>query len=536
LACFLRVIYNDPRDRRSFDRRVEAQEGAPAAESKLRRAPLDGAGAKRGNAPMTAQNRASLWRLLARGMWSSRLGVFGVVTTTLSAGLILAAFATELIGVDAGPYQGLVTYLLLPALFVFGLVLIPIGSYLVRAESLRRGESADAIKPIIVDLSQPSHRRFWGVVMLLSVINIAILFAVSYKGYHYTESTAFCGTLCHSVMEPEYTAYQRSPHARVACVECHIGPGAPWFVKSKLSGLRQVWAVTTGDFSRPIPTPVADLRPARDTCEQCHWPEAFHGNRPKVFREVAAEGDPKDALVTAVMLHVGGREAATGRYSGIHWHVSQQNLVEYRASDDKRLQIREVRVTDAAGKSTLFVKADMPPVPADAPWRTMDCVDCHNRPSHVYESPEAAVDRRILDGRIDAALPGVRDVVLQATTAVYASRDEAKQGIREAILGHYRRVHPELFAEKRLSLIAAADVAYQDIYAPNVYPALGIGWNTYPSHLGHANDKGCFRCHDDEHAAPSGEKIRQDCDLCHNILTEDERESALGDDLKNVLF
>ena len=117
-----------------------------------------------------------------------------------------------------------------------------------------------------IDLRSPYLRRALLLVGLLTFVNFAIMGAASYKGVEYMDSAQFCGQTCHTVMSPEFTAYVNSPHSRVACVECHIGPGAPWFVKAKISGVRQVFAVTLKTYSRPIPSPVHELRPARDTC------------------------------------------------------------------------------------------------------------------------------------------------------------------------------------------------------------------------------------------------------------------------------
>jgi len=472
----------------------------------------------------------------ARGVFSSRLGLLGAGVTTISAVLIIVTLAMALMGIEFGAYQGLVTYLLLPAFFVGGLACIPLGSWLSWRAARKRGGDDAAPHPFVIDLSLPAHRRFWGSVAVLSVINLVLLLSVSYQGYHYTESTEFCGKLCHSVMEPEYAAYLRSPHARVDCVECHIGSGASWFVKSKLSGLRQVWGMLANDFSRPIPTPIDNLRPARDTCEQCHWPELFHGNRLKAFEKAADDDKPTDSKVTALLLHVGGRDNRSGEYHGIHWHVSRDNLLEYRAVDRARQQIREIRVTGTIGKSETFVREDLPPLPAGAEWRSLDCIDCHNRPTHIFETPEEAVDRLILKGILPAALPSIRSAGLAAIKAGYPDRESAQKGIHAALLAYYKENNPDFAAASASAIEKAADVLFSQAYALNVYELLNIDWNTYVSQLGHRNENGCFRCHDDEHKSKDGGSIGQDCESCHSILTEDERRSEMNADLKSYLF
>jgi len=480
--------------------------------------------------------KEGFWGYFARGIFASRLGLLGAGITTISAVLIIVTLAMTLMGMEFGAYQGLITYLLLPTFFMLGLACIPLGSWLAWRTARKKGGSEAVPRPFVVDLGNPAHRRFWGSIAVLTSINLVLLLSISYQGYHYTESTEFCGKLCHSVMEPEYAAYQRSPHAHVDCVECHIGSGASWFVKAKVSGLRQVWGVMTNNFSRPIPAPIDDLRPARDTCEQCHWPELFHGNSLKAFEKAGDDNKPTDSKVTALLLHVGGRDSKTGEYHGIHWHVSRDNLVEYRASDRARQKIKEIRVTRPGGKTENFVREDLPQVQEGTEWRSMDCIDCHNRPTHVFETPEMAVDRLILKGLLAADLPSIRDAGLAATKGEYTDRKAAQSGIRAALLAYYKENNPDFAASSTPAIEKAADVLFEQAYAVNVYERLNIGWGTYTSQLGHRNDQGCFRCHDDEHKSKDGQSIGQDCESCHSILTEDERRSEMNSDLKSYLF
>jgi len=483
---------------------------------------------------MISGRKQSLLSLIFRGLWTSRLGILGVLLTTISACLIATALILEALGMLTGSYHGLVTYMLLPGFFILGLILIPVGASLARRDASRRGAWSES--RLVIDFSNPRHRRFWGFILALSIFNFGIVSVLSYQGYHYTESVAFCGTLCHTVMHPEYQAYQRSPHARVSCVECHIGAGASWFAKSKMSGLRQVWAVAVDSYSRPIPAPIAELRPSRETCEQCHWPEVFHGDRLRVIRRIPETGPATDPELTAMLLHVGGRDSKTGSYTGIHWHVSDNNRVEYRASDDKRRVIRDIRVTKPDGSTEVYVKEDAPPVPKDAPWRLMECIDCHNRPSHIYETPDVAIDREILLGRIDPTLPDIKKAVKQAVTGSYGSHDAAVATIKSSLLAYYRKQHPQVLAEKKTAIIEAANIAFSNVYSRNVFPHMRIGWHTYPSHLGHYRDLGCFRCHDEEHETPEGESIDQDCDACHSFIVENTRQSKLDDTSKRLLL
>jgi hypothetical protein len=477
--------------------------------------------------------KASFLSLLTAGMWSSRLSAVGVVLTTVSAIIIIGSVILNVMGTVTSPYQGLVSYMVMPAIFILGVLLIPAGAYLARVDLRRRGLSDDPVA-LKIDLGNPAQRRFWGMILVLTVVNVLIIASASYQGYHYTESTEFCGTLCHTVMQPEYTAYNRSPHARVGCVQCHIGGGASWFVKSKMSGLRQVWAVAMGTYSTPIPTPIENLRPARETCEECHWPEVFHGKRTKTFSKMVDDENPLDPQISTVVLNVGGLDARTGDYHGIHWHVSKQNRVEYR-SDPKRENIREVRVTRPDGTVDDYVKEDLPALPPDTPWRTMDCLDCHNRPTHIYETAEAAIDRLILQAPSWATVPGIKPLLVEAVTQDYTDEESARRGIVDYLTNNYTRQHPENADEHRLQLIAAADSAYRNAWALNVFPKMNVTWGTYPNHLGHRNDGGCFRCHSEEHNTSSGKTISQDCDSCHTILVDEERASEISDDLKPFL-
>ena len=299
------------------------------------------------------------------------------------------------------------------------------------------------------------------------------------------ESTQFCGAACHTVMEPEYTTYKRSPHARVKCVECHIGEGADWFVKSKLSGSWQLVSVAFDLYEKPIGVPVHNLRPARETCEQCHWPNKFVGDRFKVnthFSEDEANTETKTVLV----VKVGGRQA--GRSQGIHWHVDPDHVVRYR-SDEKRQAIYEVEVETKDGAKQRFAgpAASSPEAAKATEWRPMDCVDCHNRPSHVYRNPDRELDAALLDRRIDPALPFVRREGLKALQADYPSHEAAREGIAKAIADFYAQSYPQVASEKK-DAVAAAGKALGDIWCWNVFPKMNIKWGTYKNHIGHALD------------------------------------------------
>jgi NapC/NirT cytochrome c family, N-terminal region len=376
----------------------------------------------------------------------------------------------------------------------------------------------------VLDLNQPATRKRVMILTALTAVNLLILGFATYEGVHVMDSPQFCGS-CHSVMAPEFTAYQRSPHARVGCVECHIGPGAPWFVKSKLSGAWQVVSVTLDLYQRPIPTPVHALRPARDTCEACHWPAKFHGDRLDV-RTVFGEDEKSTEKKTVLLLHVGGAERELGPPQGIHAHVAPGVTVRYLSDPDRKV-IHTFESTYPDGRVRLFTTDASPKErPPPEAWRTMDCVDCHNRASHQFRQPGPEVDLALAAGRIDRSLPFVKREAVKALKVEYPSHDAARAGIERALLDFYAGLDPAAFPAREPKVRAAGEALGQ-IYAWNVWPSMRINWGTYPTLLGHEQSPGCFRCHDEEHRTAEGVTISQDCDLCHAVLAQEEENPQL---------
>ncbi len=465
----------------------------------------------------------SPWSYIIRGMWRSPLGLMGVTLTTVSITLMVVGLLFDIFGLISNPYANIFTYMILPGGMITGLALIPIAGFLRRRQWHQFGIPREHLH---INLSDHKHRKFLIVFIVLTVINVSVLGLIGYEGYHFTDSPYFCGVVCHQVMAPEYTVYQRSPHAKVACVECHIGPGAQWFVRAKISGLRQVAAVLTDSYSKPIPAPVEHLRPARDTCETCHWPDKFHGKKVKTMKHFTND-DQATPKVTEIALHIGGRNPETKVFEGIHWHVSKDVQVEYLATDKKRTKMAKVRVKRPDGSKDEFVKKDEKAAAGEAgEWRTMDCIDCHNRPTHVYDMPEDVVDFGILSKAINGAIPGIREDSLAAITGKYATRDEAKAKIGAALMNlQAKRNAGDL--EKYRKDITNAGLYLVDGYLANVWPETLVEWGTYQGHLGHRSPDyggygladtsfGCFRCHDEEHVNSGGKAIPQNCDLCHD--------------------
>jgi hypothetical protein len=453
------------------------------------------------------------------------LGLAGAALTSASAVLFLILYGIELVGPEGrGPYRGIVTFLIIPGFFVLGLLLIPFGLWRERRRERLAKERGEAVPGFpVIDLNRSSTRKAALIFVVLSAVNLVILSVGTYKGLEVMDSTAFCGAACHTVMEPEYTTYHRSAHARVKCVECHIGAGAGWFVKSKLSGSWQVVSVAFNLYPRPIPAPVHNLRPARETCEECHWPNKFVGDRFKVNTHFS-EDEQNTEVKTVLVLKVGGRQA--GRSLGIHWHVDPDHTVRYRA-DENRETIFEVEMIDQDGATTRWrgPEADSGEAAA-ASWRTMDCVDCHNRPSHVYRMPAAELDAALLDERIDASLPFIRREGLEALETEYPSQEAARDGIAAAITQFYADSFPEV-AAARAEAVAAAGEELGNIWSWNVFPSMNITWGTYRNHIGHpdmSSETGCFRCHGGEHVTEDGDMISMDCATCHSLLAQEEED------------
>ena len=311
-------------------------------------------------------------------------------------------------------------------------------------------------------------------------------------------------------------------------MQCHIGPGAGWFVKSKLSGVRQVVAVTFHTYDRPIPSPVEQLRPARETCEQCHWPQMFTSD--KLIVEKSYKDDEQNTpLTTVLLLKIGGSLAQTG--VGIHGrHLAEGRTIQYAAADRERQIIPEVILTEPPGKQTVF-RSD-PGAGAKRPLaglRTMDCVDCHNRPTHTFQLPERAVDDAISAARISGDLPAIKKAAVEALTQKYSNRDAATQQIETRLSEFYRRKYPDIYRNKR-PLLDASIGQVRAIYLRNIFPAMNVGWGTYPNNLGHMDFPGCFRCHDGNHTSADGRTIPNDCDTCHKLLAvEDANPKILSD-------
>jgi len=437
--------------------------------------------------------------------WLSLTGFVVMVGSFFS---FLLLFVMDALAHLSNPYLGILTYLVAPAFLVMGSVMALLGALLRRRQVIK---VAGPFAPLRIDLNRPRDRKVFGWFLAGSVVFLLISAVGSYQSYHYTESVQFCGQACHGVMKPEFVTYSHSSHARVACAECHIGKGAAWYVRSKLSGTYQVYATMADKYPRPIPTPVKNLRPAQETCEECHWPKKFVGNVEHTYSYFLGD-ETNTPFTVRLRLKVGGGDPTHGPVGGIHWHMNVGNRIEYIASDEARQKIPWVRMTDAQGVVTEFRSPKFTNEVHEASVRRMDCMDCHNRPAHRYESPNDAVNLAMALGKIDRALPYIKTNVVYALTRRYTNETQALQGIATALSERYPndpRIRP------------AINVV-QEIYTNNFFPDMKASWQVYPENIGHKDWPGCFRCHDGSHKTADGKRTikANDCNACHTILAQ----------------
>ena len=413
---------------------------------------------------------------------------------------------------EKNPYLGILTYLVAPAFLIIGLAMVLIGAWMQRAYALRHaGDRPDRWQ---IDFANLRQRRMMILFAVCGIVFVMLSAFGSYETYHYSESTQFCGEVCHQAMSPEFTAYKRGAHARVECVECHVGSGAQWFVKAKINGTHQLIAYTLDNYKRPIGTPIKNLRPAQDTCEKCHWPEKFHGNIDVSYDHFLS--DKKNTGYSVRMLMHVNKSEPGGPVGGIHWHVNPNSRVEYFATDEKRQDIPWMRVTDLKdGTSRVYRTAAFKGEPPTDQIRTMDCMDCHNRPAHTFPTANDSVEKSMAAGRLNTSLPNLKRVAVQALSQEsIKTAGEAPQKIADFVRGKY----PDRGSAEE---VKATIAELEKIYAATIFPERKADWREYPNNIGHKDWPGCFRCHDDKHKTVQGQAVRSsDCTSCHSIIAQ----------------
>ncbi len=451
--------------------------------------------------------------------WISMIGAsIAILNIIFIIFLLLVSFIFDV----GSSYIGLFIYIVLPVFLITGLLLIPIGMYVTKRKLQKREKSKDELDWPAIDFNNKGTRNAT-IIFSIGTILLFIFSAVgSYEAFHYTESVEFCGKLCHTVMEPEYVAYQGSSHERVSCVECHVGNGADWYVKSKMSGLYQVYSVLAKKYPTPIPTPIHNLRPAQQTCEQCHWPEKFYDPKLRMKRSYLSDEENTEWNIR-MQMRTSGQHSAMGIADGIHWHINPEVKIEYISIDEKRGEIPWVKYTNLkTGETTIYKDShiQLSETQLDSiETRTMDCLDCHNRPSHNYKVPQNFIDEYLVSGAISKDLPEIKLVAMNVFTEDYPTTDSAFSSIKTQVNDYYANSYPELLESKKQD-IENAIANIQEGYSKNFFPEMKVKWSEYPNHLGHIETDGCYRCHNDRQATESGKVISRDCNLCHNILVQ----------------
>jgi nitrate/TMAO reductase-like tetraheme cytochrome c subunit len=440
--------------------------------------------------------------------WISMLGA-GLVTIAGCSWLFLLPAR---VGGASNPYLGILFFLIIPVVFFAGLALIPIGAWLARRR-IRTG------------LTDAPDRRttlrrlafFFGT---MTVVNVVIGSQVTYRAVSEMESDQFCGQSCH-VMKPQFLAHQRSVHRNVGCVECHVVPGAAGFVAAKMNGTRQLVEVTLNNYPRPVPPGLQSgrLASSAETCEQCHARTVDSGSRLRVISKFK-DDETNTPIRTVLTMHVGGPQSG-----GIHGaHIGPGVEVRYRTADPKRETIPVVEYRNRNSNETRTYSV------ADAknsdPMFIMQCADCHNRQGHAFQEPDEAIDAAMAAGQIPRGLPFVHKTGTAVLKGKYADDEDAVRRIPAAFSAFYRDMYPDIWS-KRSADIESTGRLLVSLYQNNVFSDLAVKWGTYPTNLGHADNFGCFRCHDESHATPQKKTISQDCSTCHESVAMDETAPAV---------
>jgi nitrate/TMAO reductase-like tetraheme cytochrome c subunit len=458
--------------------------------------------------PNPANSRSALARS-AFNNWISAIGAVLAVGALFSfAFLVWMDFSQG----EKSPYLGILTYVVAPLFLIAGIAMVLVGALMQRRYALKHaGDRPDRWQ---IDFGNRRQRRILATFAISGVAFVMLSAFGSYQTYHYSESTQFCGEVCHKAMSPEFTTYKRGAHARVECVECHVGSGAAWFVKAKINGTHQLIAYTLDNYKRPIGTPIKNLRPAQDTCEKCHWPAKFHGNIDVSFDHFLS--DKKNSAFSVRMLMHVNQSQPGGPMGGIHWHVNPNSRVEYYAKDEKRQDIPWMRVVDTKdGTARVFRTPDFKGEPPANEIRVMDCMDCHNRPAHVFPTANDSVEQAMAAGRVSTKLPNIKlNAVKALTETKIATAAEAPQKIADFIRSKY--------PDRALATDVASTITeLETIYRATMFPERKADWREYPSNIGHKDWPGCFRCHDDKHKTTQGQSVRSsDCTSCHTIIAQ----------------
>jgi hypothetical protein len=439
------------------------------------------------------------------------LSMAGAILTTIAGCAWLLVLPSQVRGHATNPYIGLLLLIGIPLVLTLGLILIPIGMWLSR-RAVRQGLRQAATR-------KTSLRRLAIFLVVATILNVVIMSHLSYGAVEYMEGTQFCGQTCH-VMKPEFTAHKISPHARVLCVECHVAPGAAGWIESKMAGTRQLMEVMFNNYPRPIKGAMETNRlvPASQTCEECHWTDHFGAAKLRVIPEYAAD-EANTLSQTVLMMKIGG-----GGVHGIHGaHFGRGISIRYAPTDSTRQTIPWVEYKNSRTNEVRVYAAQGTNLEASEKLQRyeMQCVDCHNRPTHTFQLPERAINRAMALGHIPVSLNFIKKKAVEVLRADYATSEDAANKIPEAIRSYYREAYPLIFQSRAADVELAAHSVLA-IYNENVFPDLKVTWGTYQNNLGHTDFPGCFRCHDEAHTSSDQKTISQDCSVCHEMVAASE--------------
>ncbi len=462
--------------------------------------------------------------LVSRG----KVSMVGAIIVSILLPVLIVSAIFDILGLIDNPYFGFLLYVVMAPLLLLGVLLIIVGAIFFQSKEEIGIFTVEYLKE---QLTRPGRytriRRLIYFTVALTLLLVFIVGLVSYSSFTYTTSSRFCGQFCHTVMEPQYTAYKNSPHSRVACVQCHLGKDASLSERSRFTGLKQLFSVATNSYPRPILPPIKALRPGRATCEQCHLPDKFHGSR-LYSKEHFLPDEQNTRVTTMILMKVGSGDMQGRKANGVHWHVSGARQLQYRTMDKEQTDIVEVRQIEKGKKDIVYTRTADPvelssgsPRTGTGELRTMDCIDCHNRPTHIFLSANEALDQKIKQQVIPAYLPFIKRQALAVITKTYDSREKARLEISRTLQDWYQEHYPELIQENPDILTRAVQGTIA-AYEENVFSDMNVTWGIYSNNLGHKDDSGCFRCHGRLQEEKSGRVISNDCTLCHILWTGDQ--------------
>jgi len=460
---------------------------------------------------------------------------FGSIVIVLNIFLIIFLLLFDFLSGSPKAYIGIITFIVLPFFLFCGIGIALIGIWREHSR-IKTGKSRERVFPVI-DLNDSKYRSAFFLFAVGMIVLIIFSAFGTFKAYEFTDSDQFCGEICHEVMSPEYTSYQYYPHARVACVDCHIGSGTKWYVKAKVSGIYQIYSVLFNKYPKPIPTPVHNLRPAQGTCEQCHWPKHFY-NESEITNTYFLSDKKNTKWNLTLLMKIGGGNEETGVTTGIHWHMNLSTKVTYIMADSSRQEIPWIKTEHADGTVSIYKTTDYPVTDVmikNGIRRRMDCIDCHNRPSHIYHPPSSSVDREMAIDKIDRKLPFIKSLAVKVLDTPYSTKQIGLDSIKIAVNNFYEMNYPDITSLMKDEIRKSIN-GIQTIYKKNYFPSMNVSWKKFPNNIGHLYSKGCFRCHDGKHQTDDGKVLSRDCNTCHTILAQELKKGELRISLGGVQY